>query len=51
MVAGQKTVRNAGPASLTLVPGEEQPAWPSLRDLAFLLGAEARPLSATSYEV
>ncbi|RAI54090.1 Fic family protein [Roseicella frigidaeris] len=45
MAAGQKIVRNAGPASLTLVPGEEQPAWPVLRDLAFLLGAEAGGLA------
>jgi Fic family protein len=38
-------VRNAGPASLTLLPGEEQPAWPGLRDLAFLLAAEAGALA------
>ena len=38
-------MRNAGPASLTLVPGSEQPAWAALRDLAFLLGAEAGGLA------
>jgi Fic family protein len=38
-------VRNAGPASLTLLPGQEQPAWTALRDLAFLLGSEAGGLA------
>src|SRR4051812_33412159 len=38
-------MRNAGPASLTLLPGSEQPAWAALRDLAFLLGAEASGLA------
>ena len=37
--------RNAGPASLTLLPGAEQGAWPGLRDLAFLLGTEAAGLA------
>ena len=37
--------RNAGPASLTLLPGEEQRTWPALRDLAFLLAAEAGGLA------
>lgn len=36
---------NAGPASLTLIPGSEQPAWGVLRDLAYLLGAEAGGLA------
>ncbi len=38
-------MRNAGPASLTLMPGSEQPVWASLRDLAFLLAAEAGGLA------
>jgi len=38
-------VRNAGPASLTLVPGQEQPAWSNLRDLAYVLGSEAAGLA------
>jgi Fic family protein len=38
-------MRNAGPASLTLLPGEEQPAWPELRDLAFTLATEAAALT------
>ena len=38
-------MRNAGPASLTLIPGSEQPAWAELRDLAYLLGAEAGALA------
>lgn len=38
-------MRNAGPVSLTLMPGSEQPAWSSLRDLAFLLAAEAGGLA------
>lgn len=38
-------MRNAGPASLTLVPGSEQPSWGALRDLAFLLGSEAGRLA------
>lgn len=37
--------RNAGPASLTLIPGEEQPSWRALRDLAFLLANEAGALA------
>lgn len=36
---------NAGPASLTLLPGGEQPTWSVLRDLAYLLGAEAGGLA------
>ena len=36
---------NAGPASLTLVPGSEQPTWAALHDLAFLLGAKAGGLA------
>jgi Fic family protein len=39
-------MRNAGPASLTLLPAEGHPAWPGLRDLAFTLGAEAAGLAA-----
>jgi Fic family protein len=38
-------VRNAGPASLTLVPGEEQPAWRTLRDLSFILAGETGALA------
>lgn len=38
-------MRNAGPASLTLLPGKEHPAWPELRDLAFTLAAEAAALT------
>jgi Fic family protein len=38
-------MRNAGPASLTLVPAEGHPAWGGLRDLAFLLGEEAAGLA------
>ncbi len=38
-------MRNAGPASLTLVPSEAHPAWPDLRDLAFQLGSEAASLA------
>lgn len=37
-------MRNGGPASLTLVPAEADPAWSGLRDLAFLLGADAASL-------
>jgi hypothetical protein len=36
---------HAGPASLTLLPGNEQPSWPALHDLAFLLAAEAGALA------
>ncbi|MDB5370675.1 MAG: Fic family protein [Roseomonas sp.] len=36
---------HAGPASLTLVPGSERPAWPALRVLAFLLASEAGALA------
>lgn len=39
------SARNAGPASLTSIPGSEQDAWPGLRDLAFLLGTEAAGLA------
>jgi Fic family protein len=39
-------VRNAGPASLTLLPAEGHPAWPGLRDLAFALATEAAGLAA-----
>jgi Fic family protein len=38
-------MRNAGPASLTLLPAEGHPAWGELRDLAFLLGADAASLA------
>ena len=38
-------MRDAGPASLTLVPFQGHPAWPELRDLAFQLGAEAAGLA------
>ena len=38
-------IRNAGPASLTLLPGNEQPGLGVLRDLAFSLGAEAASLA------
>jgi len=37
--------RNAGPASLALVPAETHPAWPALRDLAFTLATEAAGLA------
>ncbi len=36
---------NAGPASLTILPGAEQPGWQDLRDLSFLLGQEAGALA------
>lgn len=36
---------NAGPASLTLLPGSAQEAWPGLRDFAFLLATEAAALA------
>ena len=39
-------MRNAGPASLTLVPAEGHPAWPALHDLAFALATEAAGLAA-----
>ena len=39
-------MRNAGPASLTLVPAESHAAWPALRDLAFTLATEAAGLAA-----
>lgn len=39
-------MRNAGPASLTLLPAEGNPAWPVLRDLAFALATEAAGLAA-----
>ncbi|MBV9750374.1 MAG: Fic family protein [Acetobacteraceae bacterium] len=39
------SARNAGPASLTLLPGSEQDTWPGLRDLAFLLATEAAALA------
>ena len=38
-------MRNAGPASLTLLPAEGHPAWAGLRDLAFLLGEDAASLA------
>ena len=38
-------MRNAGPASLNLIPGEGHPAWGMLRDLAFSLGTEAAGLA------
>jgi hypothetical protein len=38
-------MRNAGPAALTLLPGEAHPAWPELRDLAFTLATEAAALT------
>jgi len=39
-------MRNAGPASLALLPAEGHPAWPTLRDLAFALATEAAGLAA-----
>ena len=38
-------MRNAGPASLTLLRGEGHPGWPELRDLAFTLATEAAALT------
>ena len=38
-------MRNAGPASLTLLPAEGHPAWSGLRNLAFLLGEDAASLA------
>ena len=38
-------MRNAGPASLTLLPAEGHPAWGGLRDLAFMLGEDAAGLA------
>ena len=38
-------MRNAGPASLTLLPAEGHPAWAARRDLAFLLGEDAAGLA------
>ncbi|MCR0985034.1 hypothetical protein NRP21_23555 [Roseomonas pecuniae] len=38
-------MRNAGPASPTIVPGSEQPASGSLRDLAFSIGTEVGGLA------
>lgn len=38
-------MRNAGPASLNLLPAEGHPAWGVLRDLAFDLGREAAGLA------
>lgn len=38
-------MRNAGPASLTLIPAEGHPAWGALRDLAFGLATEAAGLA------
>ena len=38
-------MRNAGPASLTIVPGSEQPSWGGLRDLAFSIGTEVGGLA------
>lgn len=39
-------VRNAGPASLNLLPAEGHPAWSELRDLAFALATETAGLTA-----
>jgi Fic family protein len=36
---------HAGSASLTMLPGSEQPTWPALHDLAFLLASEAGALA------
>lgn len=38
-------MKNAGPASLTLLPAEGHSAWPALRDLAFTLATEAAMLA------
>jgi Fic family protein len=38
-------MRNAGPASLTLLPAEGHPAWGGLRDFAFMLGEDAAGLA------
>jgi Fic family protein len=38
-------MRNAGPASLTLLPAESHPSWRALRDLAFMLGEDAAGLA------
>ena len=38
-------MRNAGPASLTLLPAEGNSAWAGPRDLAFLLGEDAASLA------
>lgn len=38
-------MRNAGPASLNLVPSSAHPAWPELRDLAYQLGSDAAGLA------
>lgn len=38
-------MRNAGPASLTLLPAEGYPAWGGLRDFAFMLGEDAAGLA------
>ena len=38
-------MRNAGPASLTLLPAEGHPAWGGLRDFAFTLGEAAASLA------
>ena len=38
-------MRNAGPASLTLLPSEGHPAWRGLRDFAFALGEDAAGLA------
>jgi Fic family protein len=38
-------MRNAGPASLTLLPTEGHPAWGGLRDFAFTLGEDAAGLA------
>ena len=38
-------MRNAGPASLTLLPAEGHPAWGGLRDFAFALGQDAAGLA------
>jgi Fic family protein len=38
-------MRNAGPASLTLLPSEGHPAWGGLRDFTFMLGEDAAGLA------
>jgi Fic family protein len=38
-------MRNAGPASLTLLPAEGHPAWNRLRDFTFILGQDAAGLA------
>jgi Fic family protein len=45
MMLDTRTVRNAGPASLTLVPPEGHKAWGELRDLAYDLARDATALA------